>query len=375
MEHYLDNAATTRPCVEAVAAVNEMLEINYGNPSSTHKMGLQAEHRLNQAREEIAQALKTKSGEIYFTSGGTEADNWAVIRGAEMGSKFGRHIITTAIEHDAVLNSVRYLESIGYEATYLLPDSSGNINLHDLQKAIRPDTVLISMMLVNNETGTILPVKQATQIIRSSGCNALIHTDAVQGFLKIPFTPASLGVDMITLSGHKIHGPKGVGALWIKPDIKLPPLIFGGGQEQGRRSGTEGLPQIAGFGAAAKKATEDFESNRCKMLELRKLAESRLLSQFPDITIIGGGAPHILCFSIPGPGSEVLMNFLESRGVYVSKGSACKKGRRSHVLTAMNLDPKIIDSAIRVSFSSYSTTDDVDALIYAVSEARQLLKY
>ena len=281
MEHYLDNAATTRPYPEVVSAVKEMLEYYYGNPSSTHKMGLLAERRLQQAREEIAQALKAKSSEIYFTSGGTEADNWAIIRGAEAGARFGKHVITTAIEHDAVIKSMRYLETLGFEVTYLPPDSDGNIKLDTLKNAIRKDTVLVSMMLVNNETGAILPVKQAAQLIRSSGCKALIHTDAVQAFLKIPFTPSTLGVDMITLSGHKIHGPKGVGALWIKSGVKLSPLIWGGGQEMGLRSGTEGLPQIVGFGTAAKKAMEDFEANNQKMLELRQLTKSRLLSELP----------------------------------------------------------------------------------------------
>lgn len=373
MEHYFDNAATTRVCTEAISAMVELMDSCYGNPSSTHSLGLKAEHRLNAARESVSAALGCNAGEIYFTSGGTEADNWALISGALAGSRSGKHIITTSIEHEAVLNSAKYLESQGFEVTLIPPESDGRISVSRLEAALRPDTVLVSVMLVNNETGAIHPVAEVSEAVKRCGCPALIHSDAVQGFLKLPLKPAELGIDLMSLSGHKIHGPKGVGALYIKDGVKIPPLIHGGGQENGLRSGTEGLPQIAGFGAAAARAMGSLETDRAHVLSLRGAAEARLSCEVKGFTLLPGGSPYIMSFSLPGFRGEVLMSFLESRRVFVSRGSACKKGRRSHVLEAMRLPANVMDGAVRVSFSAMNTIEDVTALCDAVRDAANTL--
>ncbi len=375
MEHYLDNAATTRVCPEAArAALRAMTEV-YGNPSSTHTLGREAKKLVDGARKQISSALGCVPGELAFTSCGSESDNWAILRGAEARRRRGGHIISSLAEHDAVRRSLDELEAQGYEVTRLRPDSSGAVSAQAVAEALRPDTVLVTLMLVNNETGAITDIPAVSRAIKSAGSPALLHTDAVQAFMKLPFTVKSLGADLVSISGHKVHAPKGIGALYIKNGLRLRPYILGGGQEEGRRAGTESVPLIAAFGAAAAAAAQCLEESWAKMAALRRQAIDTLSLTIPELRVIGGGAPHILSISLPGWRSEVLMNFLESRQVYVSKSSACKKGGRSHVLEAMGLDARTIDGALRVSLSRFTDREDIDALCAGLRDARRTLAH
>ncbi|MDR1116913.1 MAG: cysteine desulfurase [Oscillospiraceae bacterium] len=364
--HYLDNASTTRVSAGAAAAVLYAMETAYGNPSSVHKMGIEAEGLVETARERVAKALGCAGDEIYFTSGGTEADNFALIRGAESLARKGRHIITTSAEHPAVLNTAKYLETKGFEVNYLRSTRTGSISLEELESLIRPDTALLSMMLINNETGTLLPVDKAAKLFKEKNPEGLVHTDAVQAFMKYKFTPAELGADMLSLSSHKIHGPKGVGALYIKKGVNLPPYMFGGGQQKGMRPGTEAVGGISGFGVAAQEAAGGMDMNIGLIGQLRgRLLEG--LEKLSGVTVIAAGN-SIVNFSVPKYPSEVLIRMLESRNIYVSSGSACAKGKDSHVLDAMHIDKRLIRSAVRVSFSSQNDAGDVDALLSAIEE-------
>lgn len=374
MEHYLDNSATTKVCPEAAqAALYAMTEV-YGNPSSTHTVGREAKKLLDSSRAQVAAALGCTAGELIFTSCGSESDNWAIINGAESMKRRGKHIISSAVEHDAVRKSLDELESRGFEVTRLIPDSTGAIPVRAVTDALRPDTILVSLMLVNNETGAVTDISAVSRALKKSGSQALLHTDAVQAFMKLPFSARTLGADMISISGHKIHAPKGIGALYIKNGLRLKPFILGGGQEAGRRAGTEAMPQIAAF-AAACRAAQDVRANAAHMEALKRLAVDTLQRDIPEIRFIGGGAPHILSLSLPGWRSEVLMNFLEAREIYVSKSSACKKGGRSHVLEAIGLDAKTIDGAIRVGLSRFSTEEDILALCRGLRDARDTLAH
>ena len=374
MEHYLDNSATTKVCPEAAqAALRAMTEV-YGNPSSTHTVGREAKKLLDSSRAQTAAALGCTAGELVFTSCGSESDNWAILGGAEAMKRRGKHIISSAVEHDAVRKSLDELESRGFEVTRLRPDETGAISADAVADALRPDTILVSLMLVNNETGAITDISAVSKALKRAGSQALLHTDAVQAFMKLPFSAKTLGADMISVSGHKIHAPKGIGALYIKNGLRLKPFILGGGQEAGRRAGTEAMPQIAAF-AAACQAAGDVKANAAHMAALKQLAVDRLKEALPEIRFIGGGAPHILSLSLPGWRSEVLMNFLEAREIYVSKSSACKKGGRSHVLEAIGLDAKTIDGAIRVGLSRFSTEEDVLALCQGLKDARDTLAH
>lgn len=374
MEHYLDNSATTRVCPEAAqAALHAMTEV-YGNPSSTHTVGREAKRLLDSSRGQVAAALGCAAGELIFTSCGSESDNWAILNGAEAMKRKGKHIISSTVEHDAVRKSLDELESRGFEVTRLRPDEAGAIPAGAVAEALRPDTILVSLMLVNNETGAVTDISSVSRTLKKAGSQALLHTDAVQAFMKLPFSAKSLGADMISVSGHKIHAPKGIGALYIKNGLRLKPFILGGGQEAGRRAGTEAMPQIAAF-AAACQAAGDVKANAAHMAELKQLAVDRLQESIPEIRFIGGGAPHILSLSLPGWRSEVLMNFLEAREIYVSKSSACKKGGRSHVLEAIGLDAKTIDGAIRVGLSRFSTEEDILALCQGLKDARDTLAH
>jgi len=370
---YLDNAATTRVCDEAAAAALRVMTELYGNPSSTHTMGREAAAELKTAREEIAAALGAKPEEVYFTSGGTEGDNWAIRLGAHLMRRRGRHIISSMAEHDAVRRSLDALEAEGWEITRLKPNSLGGVDAADVEAALREDTALISLMLVNNETGAVTDIAAVSRMLKKRGSAALLHCDAVQGFLKLPFTVKSLGADMITVSGHKIHAPKGVGALYVKGGVKLPPLMLGGAQESSRRAGTEAMPLIAAFGEAARVGRAALSENSEKMLALRAHAVERLTALMPDIVIIGGGAPHILSISVPGGKSEVLMNRLEADGIFISKSSACKRGARSHVLEAMGLAPDVIDGALRIGLSRCTTEEELNYLASRLAQARQEL--
>lgn len=375
MEIYLDNAATTRVCTEAADIAYKVMTDCYGNPSSTHTKGRDAKAYLDTARAQIASALGCSASEVYFTSCGSESDVWAITRGAESAARRGRHIISSAVEHDAVRKTLEELESRGFEVTYLSPEKDGSVSADAVKAALREDTILVTLMMVNNETGGITDIAAIAKMLKDCGSKALLHTDAVQGFMKVPFSAKKLGADMISISGHKIHAPKGIGALYIKTGVKIKPLIRGGAQEGGMRAGTEAMPQIAAFGKAAEIAFSGMKDNCDTMASLRALAMSTICADIPEAQIIGGGAPHILSVSLPGWRSEVLMNFLEAEGIYVSRSSACKKGGRSHVLEAMRLPAQVIDGAIRVSFSRYNTEDDVLALCSALKRAHDTLAH
>ncbi len=375
MEHYLDNSATTRVCPEAAeAAVKAMTEI-YGNPSSTHTLGREAKKLLDQSRRQVADAIGCKAQELVFTSCGSESDNWALLSGAEAMKRKGRHIISSAVEHDAIRKSLEALEARGFEVTRLMPDHSGAIPVERVAAALREDTVLVSLMLVNNETGAVTDIAGVSTLLRERRSSALLHTDAVQAFLKVPFTPKSLGADMISVSGHKIHAPKGIGALYVRSGLRLKPYILGGSQEDGRRAGTEAMPQIAAFGTACALGKAGMQENIARMSGYKAQIVDRLSAAIPELRVVQSAAPHILSVSLPGWRSEVLMNFLEAREVYVSKSSACKKGGRSHVLEAIGLDAKSIDGAIRIGLSRYTTQEDVDALCEGLSDAHASLRH
>lgn len=365
---YLDNAATTQVCPEAAEEAVRLMTENFGNPSSTHTQGRKARDELKKARAILASSLGAQPEELFFTSGGTEGDNWAIRSGSHLMRHKGRHVISSAIEHDAVRKSLDELEAQGYEVTRLIPRADGSIHTEDISAALRPDTVLVSLMLVNNETGAVTDIPAIAKVLKEAKSPALLHTDAVQGFLKLPFSTKTLGADMITLSAHKLHAPKGTGALYVRKGLQLPPLIVGGGQENSRRAGTECLPGIGAFAAAVKAAQAD-KTMHTRMKELRTLAVDMLAETLPEAIIIGGGAPHILCVSLPGYRSEVLLNFLDAADICVSKGSACKKGARSHVLEAMGLPSQVIDGAIRVSFGRYTTREDVLTFCERLKEA------
>ena len=374
MEVYLDNGATTMVCPEAAEAAMYAMTVAYGNPSSTHTKGREAKAILDKARAQLAAALGAKPEEIYFTSCGSESDNWALLRGAEAGKRVGKHILSSAVEHDAIRKTLEYMEQQGYEVTLLKPGREGMITPEQLREALRPDTALVSLMLVNNETGALTDIPGMRKVLTEANSRALLHTDAVQGFLKLPFSAKTLGADMISLSGHKIHAPKGIGALYIRSGLHIRPYIMGGGQENGLRSGTEALPQIAAFGAAAEVGAREAKDAQARMAALRQRCIDAVLADAPEAVVIGGGAPHILCLSLPGYRSEVLMNYLESKGIYVSKGSACKRGKRSHVLEAMGIPAKIIDGAIRVSLSRFTTEEEIDAFAAGLLEAKARLR-
>lgn len=374
MFHYLDNAATTQTRPEAAqAAVTAMTE-EWGNPSSRYAFGQEASGRLKEHRAQVAAGLGCRPEEVYFLSCGTEGDNWAIAAAVEKNRRKGKHIITTAIEHAAVLEPIRELERQGYEVTWLQPDQQGIITAEQVEAALRPDTILVAMMLVNNELGTVLPVAETARAIRAARCPALLHCDAVQGFLKVPFTPEGLGVDTLAVSGHKVHAPKGIGALYIRRGLRLPPLIRGGGQEEGLRSGTEPTAQTAAFAAAVEAGRASLERDLAYMRELKDYAARTLRAQVPGLELIRAGtAPHILPVTLPGYKSEVVLRFLSDRGIYVSSGSACHKGKPSHVYAALKLPKPQLDGILRISFSYDTAREDVDALVQGLKEAQAQL--
>lgn len=348
---------------------------DFGNPSSGHQIGRQAAKKLREAREYVAAALGAKPEEVYFTSGGTEGDNWAIRGAARLMRHTGKHLITGANEHDAVRQTVRALESEGWEATFLRPDSTGRIPVEAVMDALRDDTALVSLMLVNNETGSVNPIAEIADAIHYAGSKALVHTDAVQGLLKVPFTPKKLGADLVTVSSHKIHGPKGVGALYIRSGLRLGGLLTGGKQEDGLRAGTEAMPAICGFGAAARVGKEHFSENAAKIRAVKDYTAERLQAAIPGLRTIGeSDAPHILNISLVGYRSEVLMNWLDRAGICVSKSSACRRGARSHVLESMNLPAEVIDGAIRLSFSRYNTVEEADYFVATLKSAADSLR-
>ena len=364
---YFDNSATTRPCPEAVAAMTAALKENWANPSALYGFGIDAAKLLRTARTQVAAALGAEPDRVFFTSGGTEADNWAIYGTIKRLGKRGRHIVTTAVEHHAIGNCMKDLEAQGFEVTYLQPDSLGRVSAEDLKAALRPDTILVSVMMVNNEVGAVMPIAQMAKLTHKLCPNAVFHTDAVQGFLKVPFAAKTLGADLISVSSHKIHGPKGAGALYIRPRLQsFPPLLQGGGQESGMRSGTEATPAIFGLAAACAAGREHFAADTAREKELLNGLISELC-KLDGVKINGAhDAPHILSLSIPGVPTQNSINILQDAGICVSAGSACAKGHRSHTLNAMRLPPEVIDSSFRVSLSRETTQADCDALISGI---------
>ncbi|XOQ43212.1 MAG: cysteine desulfurase [Clostridium sp.] len=365
---YFDNSSTTRVCPEAAEKVMEMMTENYGNPSSLHSLGFRAERALEEARAAVAAQLGAEKEEIYFTSGGTESNNIALFGAAHAQRRRGNHIVTTQIEHPSVLNVMKRLEQEGFTVTYLKPDTAGRIAPEQIFSAVNAKTILVSLMCVNNEVGSILPVETAVQAVRAAGAPALVHVDAVQAFGKLPLRPRQVGIDLLSVSGHKIHGPKGVGALYIRRGVHIEPHSYGGGQEKNIRPGTEGMPLIAGFGAAVR-ALPEVRSQRSKMQKLHEYCLG-VLRQIPGIEINSApdALPYILNFSVPGVRAETMLHFLSDRGIYLSSGSACSRGHESHVLSAMGLSRERIASALRLSFSRYNTKEEIDVFADALRD-------
>ena len=366
---YLDNSATTKPCTEAVEAIQAALTNTWANPSALYQFGIDAAKGLKTARSQVASALGAEPDRVFFTSGGTEADNWALLGAAKRFGKKNKHIITTAIEHHAILNCMKELETQGFEVTYLEPNPQGQITLEALKQALRKDTFLVSVMMVNNETGAVMPINQMAKLVHRNNPETLFHTDAVQGFLKVPFQAKTLGADLITISSHKIHGPKGAGALYIAPKFKsFPALLIGGGQESGFRSGTEATPAIAGFAAACSAGFATLKEDISREKALIDYLAERLETM--DGVVINGehAAPHILNISVPGIPTQNSINILQDAGICVSAGSACAKGHRSHTLTAMGLAPEIMDGSFRISICRTTTKDELDTLIQVIEK-------
>lgn len=371
MPIYLDYAATTPVCPEAAQAAYEVLTGCFGNPSSGYAPGRQAAASLKGWRADIASTLGCTPAELFFTSCGTEGDNWALRASARAMRRRGNHIITTCVEHAAVLETARFLEGEGFQVTYLKPDKTGHISVEDFRAALRKETVAVSMMLVNNETGAIFPVAQCVKAAKIHNKDILFHTDAVQGFCHVPFTPKGLGVDLLTVSGHKIGAPKGIGALYIKKEIqgKIKPLLFGGLQEDGMRPGTEPTAQIAAFAAACRTAKAQSTRAMEHVRSVKEYALTHLTETVPHLAIVSpGDAPHICAVSLPGYPSQMVMNALDGRGICVSNGSACHKGKPSHVFAAMELAPDVLTGMLRISFSPASTQEEVNALAEALAE-------
>ena len=372
MDIYLDNSATTPLCKPAVDAMYKMMTETFGNPSSKHKPGNDAFEALKKARRRVADAIGCNTEEVYFTPSGTTANNTAIFGAARLMGRRGKRIITTSLEHPSVKEPMKRLESMGYEIVALPTNRDGKFSLSVLRSALTPGTILVSMMLVNNEIGAINPIADAAAMVKNSNCGALIHCDAVQGFGKLDIKPSKLGVDLLTVSSHKIHGPEGAGALYIKKGLHLPAYILGGGQENGMFSGTEATPAIAGFGAAA----AALPSPREQLAKTKKIRDDfiGMLGENNRIFVNSpaDALPYVINISIPGIPSEVLINYLSDNGIYFSAGSACKKGRRSDVLTAIGIAPQRIDSAIRISLSRFTTAEDMCALYTQLNEATKI---
>lgn len=370
MEVYLDNSATTRVFPEVAELMTKVMCEDYGNPSSLHIKGMQAENYLRYAKETLAHILKVNEKEIFFTSGGTESDNMALIGCAVANRRRGNHLITTQIEHPAVLQTMHYLESQGYRVTYLPVNSYGQISLEDLQRAMTQDTILVSIMHTNNEIGSLQPVEEAGALIKRVNPNVLFHVDAVQGFGKAKIYPKRMGIDLMSASGHKIHGPKGIGLLYVGQNVKIQPILYGGGQQGNRRSGTDNVPGAAGMARAAELLYAHYEDDaerlyQCKkyfMDGLRKIDGIRINGLLPGKPDGEGTAPHIVSVSVPGVRSEVLLHTLEEKGIYVSAGSACaaRKPQPSATLKAIGVERYLLESTIRFSFSVYTTQEELD---------------
>ena len=378
-EIYLDNSATTRCFPEVAELMTKIMCEDYGNPSSMHLKGVEGEKYLRGAKEVIAKNLKVSEKEIFFTSGGTESDNWAIIGAAMANRRRGNHLITTMIEHPAVLQTMQYLESIGFKVTYLPVDEYGMIHLEDLERAITKETILVSIMHTNNEIGSLQPVFEAGVVIKRKNPNTLFHVDAVQGYGKFRILPKKMNIDLLAVSGHKIHGPKGIGFLYIGEKVKIQPIIFGGGQQKGMRSGTENVPAIAGLAKAIELIYASLDEDVEKMYWLKGYFISQV-TKIEGIKINGktgtDSAPHVVSVSVRGIRSEVLLHSLEERGIYVSAGSACasNKPQTSATLKAIGVEKELLDSTIRFSFSMFTTKEEIDYTIRVMSDIIPMLR-
>ena len=370
---YLDNSATTAVCPQAAEKAMEMMTACFGNPSSLHSLGAAAERELSDARRKVARLAGCRPDELVFTSGGTEANNLALFGAAEAKKRTGRHIVATAVEHASVSASCDELERQGWEVTRLTPDPDGALTVEQIAGACRPDTVLVSIMMVNNETGARFPIERMVPAVRRAAPSALVHTDAVQAAGKLPLHASRWGLDLMTVSSHKIHGPKGSGALYIRKGVRLLPRLFGGSQENGLRPGTEAVPLHCAFGAAADAVPPFGEQDVLFSALNRRLTDG--LNGRDDFVINSpaDAVPYILNLSVPGIRSETMMHFLAERGVYVSSGSACSKGKKSPVLTALGFSAQRIDSALRISFTHTTTPEEVDRLLDALYDAASTL--
>ncbi|MBQ6887162.1 MAG: cysteine desulfurase [Lachnospiraceae bacterium] len=379
MEVYLDNSATTKCFKDVAELMTKIMCEDYGNPSSMHNKGMQAEIYIRNAKDIIARNLKVNEKEILFTSGGTESDNIALIGSAMANYRAGRHLITTKIEHPAILQTMKYLEEQGFEVTYLPVDKYGIIRLEDLEKAITKDTILVSIMHTNNEIGALQPIEEAGRLIKQINPRIIFHVDAVQGFGKFRIHPKKMNIDLLSVSGHKIHGPKGVGFLYINEKIKIKPIIYGGGQQKGMRSGTENVPGVAGLAKAVEMIYADLDEN---IEKLHRLKEHFIagIEQIPEIKINGltgrESAPHIVSVSIRGIRSEVMLHALEEKGIYISAGSACasNKPQTSDTLKAIGVEKELLDSTIRFSFSEFTTQEEIDYTLQAMKEIIPMLR-
>lgn len=379
-EIYLDNSATTKCLPEVAALMTHIMCEDYGNPSSMHKKGVEAEKYVRYSKEVIAKSLKVQEKEILFTSGGTESDNIALIGGAYANYRAGRHIITTRIEHPAVLQPCAYLEEQGFEVTYLPVDANGVIRLSDLERAITRNTILVSIMHVNNEIGSIQPIAEAGALIKRMNPNTLFHVDAIQSYGKCRIYPRRMNIDLLSVSAHKIHGPKGVGFLYINEKVKVRPILFGGGQQRGMRSGTENVPGIAGMAKAVELCYTDLDTKVAHLYQIRERFIQGV-SRIEGIKINGcpgmEGAPHIVSVSIQGVRSEVMLHALEDKGIYVSAGSACSSNKPaiSATLKAIGVEKQYLDSTIRFSFSTFTTEEEIDYTVMCMGELIPMLRH
>ena len=375
-EIYFDNGATTRVFPEVRDIMAQVMDVEYGNPSSMHRKGFLAEQYVNRSREIIAKSLKVDPKEIYFTSGGTESNNLALIGTALAGRRTRRHIITSRIEHASVYNPLAFLEEEGFEVTYLPVDEKGILDLEELKKALRPDTLLVSVMCVNNEIGAIEPVEKIGRIVKSFDPDILFHTDCIQAYGKMQLYPRKWKADLLSVSGHKIHGPKGIGFLYVKNGTRIKPILWGGNQQKGMRSGTENVPGIAGLGKACQLIYQDHEKKMEAIQEVKDHFLSRVLNELDQVKDNSGQAPHIASVSFPGVRSEVLLHALEEKGIYVSAGSACSSNKPeiSGTLKAIGLTKEYYESTLRFSFSIYNTLEEADRCVDQLSQLLPLLR-
>ena len=366
---YLDHAATTPIPKEVADAMYDVLVNQFGNPSSQYAMGLDMKKKVEGWRKTVADALGCDPKQLYFTSCGTESDNWAISAACWQNRRVGKHIVTTAVEHSAVRETCKWLEQQGYEVTYISPDGRGNISAEQVLEAVRPDTALVSVMLVNNELGTVYPVSEIAAGLKKKNPQTLLHTDAVQAFLKVPCSAKTLGADFIALSAHKIGGPKGIGALYISSRVRNPkPLLSGGSQENGLRGGTESTAQIAGFAKAVELRQNSLAEKLAHMAEIKAYAVEQL-SLIPDLQLISDGtAPHVLSVSLVGWPSQNIVNDLSGQGICISAGSACHQGKPSHVIATLKLPKKVSGGVIRLSFGPETTKEEIDACVAALKQ-------